>query len=67
MDDLAKDIYDSAVAMNRVLAAQCMRTPERNEYFEKVAAEVIEKLDLTFSRAEVIKISEWVQYLSTQD
>ena len=44
-----------------------METPERNDYFEKVAGEVIEKLDLTFNRKEVQFIAEWVGYLSTQD
>ncbi len=44
-----------------------MKTPERNDYFEKVAAEVIEKLDLTFDRDETRLIALWVQYLSTQD
>ena len=42
-------------------------TPERNEYFEKVAAEVIEKLDLTFDKEEVRQVALWIQYLSTQD
>ncbi len=44
-----------------------MESPERNDYFEKVAAEVVEKLDLTFNRKEVVFIAEWVAYLATQD
>ena len=44
-----------------------METPKRNEYIEKVAAEVIEKLDLTFDRPEVIEITKWVAYLATQE
>ena len=46
-----------------------METPKYNETFEKIAAEIIQKLDMgdTFSRDEVRQIAEWVLYLSTQD
>ena len=33
----------------------------------EVAGNIIEKLDKCFSRADVVKIAEWVHYLSTQD
>ncbi|MCK4500318.1 hypothetical protein KAU11_07460 [Candidatus Babeliales bacterium] len=32
-----------------------------------VASELIEMLDGQFNRDDVVKIAEWVQYLSTQD
>jgi len=43
--------------------------PERNEEFEQIAAEIIDKLDMedTYTRQEVYQIAEWVMYLSTQD
>ena len=55
-----------------------MKTPESSTVLKKdetvvikdtseVAAEIIRKLDADYARHEVLKIAEWIHYLSTQD
>lgn len=55
-----------------------METPDESTVVQKrspvvvadtatVAGEVIERLDRTYPKSEVIKIAEWIHYLSTQD
>lgn len=55
-----------------------MRTPEESTVVKKgspvivtdtaeVAAGIIEQLDSDFPKSEVLKIAEWIHYLSTQD
>jgi hypothetical protein len=59
-----------------ILRVKTMKTPEDStvvaedgtvENTAKVAAECIELLDEGFSREDVVKIAEWILYLSTQD
>ena len=56
-----------------------MRTPEESYVFihptetiirkstSEIAGDVITELDKDYTRADVVKIAEWIQYLSTQD